>query len=801
MTAVSIAIFLVSAAVLALELVLVRALSIGHWHHFSFLVISTALLGFGAGGAVVAIFSGILTNEHRKALWYCALGLGLSAPLVFFISQKVPLDELQIVWHWRQSVFLFAYYLLFFIPFFFAGSFVALCFTVLAERAHRLYFWNMTGSGLGAGAIVVLMYGHSPGQLLLVIASAAFVAGLVLAVGMSKKAVAATAVFAVVVVFAFCEKGPFTLDINISQHKTLVWCEELPESEKLAVRWSPLARLDCVRAPGIHIPPAGLSITYQGDLPGQFLIISDADAVSVVNEVADLRELSAYEHTTSALGYVLLDEPDACIIGPGGGCDVAQALLLGARQVTVVEMNPQVVELLRYELGEFAGWLFEQPQVRLVVAEGRSFLQTTSESFDIISMSVPESISASAAGPYALSESHLYTIEAIEQALRRLRPNGLLSITLPLKIPPRYILKSTATIVEALKRLGLGNPAGHITIIRRLHSTATIVVSPQPFSHRQIEKAGRFAREHSFDVVHAPGIKAEEANRFHVLDEPVFYKGVRQILFGKREDFLENYAYNIQPATDDRPYFFDFFRWKGLVHIARSIKGRRLPLTEWGYLVLVATLIQAAVAGVLFILLPIWAARPLRAVESRKAAVLSYFLLLGLGYMFLEMGFIQKLTLLIGYPVFGVAVTLVGFLVFSGCGSAVAGRFSRDSSRRLIWTAVLAVIIIGAVEITVLKLSFNYLVGFSRPVRCLVGLGITVPPAFFMGMPFPTAIRELRCDGGVLVPWAWCVNGFASVTGAVLGTLLAVSFGFTMVVLVAMACYFLAALISKRLCA
>ncbi len=804
MTPISIAIFLVSAAALALELVLVRALAIGHWHHFSFLVISAALLGFGAGGTVVAIFSRVLTNHYRKVLLYCAVGFGLSVPLVFLLSQKVPLDELQLIWDWRQSLYLFEYYLLFFIPFFFAGSFAALAFAVLADRAYRLYFCSMTGSGLGAGAIVVLMYGHSPEQLLVVITCAAFLAALILAFFISARSVAATLIFGAAVIFAFCAKGPFALSINISQQKSLPQYEAQPQSEKLAVRYSPLARIDCLRAPGIHIAPTGLSIAYQGDLPSQVLIISDADAVSVVNEFTNLRDLSAYEHATSAIGYVLLDRADACIIGAGGGSDVAQALLLGARRVTAVEMNPQVVDLLRTELSAFAGWLFERPQVRIVVAEGRSFLQRTSQSFDIISISVPESVGGSAAGLYALSESHLYTTEAFEQAMRRLEPGGLLSITLPLKDPPRYSLKTTATIVEALRRHKIANPAKHIMIIRRLDMAATILVSPEPFSQPQIEKARQFAREHSFDLVHVPGIKAEDTNRFHVLDEAVFYEGTQRVLSAEREQFFGNYAYNIRPATDDRPYFFDFFRWKGLLHMARSKDYGEyrdwLPLSEWGYLVLVAMLIQAVAAGAIFIMLPLWLARPIRTVKSRKLAVVTYFLLLGLGYMFLEMGFIQKLTLLIGYPVFGLAVTLVGFLFFSGCGSLIAGRLVRGSSVRLIWVAVVAVIVIGAVEIMVLKLSFNYLVGFSRPVRCVLGLVITGPLAFFMGMPFPTAIRELHARSSALVPWAWGVNGFASVTGAVLGTLLAVSFGFTIVLGAALVCYFLAALIAKRVC-
>ena len=792
-----IAIFLVSAAVLGLELVLVRALSIGHWHHFSFLVISTALLGFGAGGTLIAVSSKSLTAGYTKALWCFALGLAVAVPFVFYVSQKVPFDELQLIWDRRQILYLFAYYLLFFVPFFCGGACIALAFTVCADRAHRLYFYNMAGSGLGAGGIVALMYGYSAEQLLLVVSSVGFLAAMLFSLRISRRCVLLTLICALAVVAVFSFAGPFGLAIEICENKSLVYYNALPDAENLAVRHSPLGRLDCVQAKTIrHFP--GLSIAYQGRLPQQMLIISDADAISAVNRFEDVDELACYGHTTSALGYHLLSEPDACIIGAGGGSDVAQALAVGARQVVAVEMNPQIIDLVRGRLCEFASGLYQRSDVEVVIAEGRSFLQTTRRLFDIINISLLDSFSASAAGVYALNESHLYTIEAVEQALRRLRPRGLLSITRGLKTPPRDSLKAFATITEALRRRGVADPAEHIIMIRGW-DTATIVASPQRLSEQQVANARQFASQRCFNLVHLPGIKLEEANRFHILEEPIYYESARQILSAGADAFYRDYAYNIRPATDDRPYFFDFFKWESLPAMVRAMPGQWLVFCEWGYLVLAATLLQGLCASVLFILLPLFIARPIRAVRAGRLATVAFFLLLGLAYMFLEMGFIKKMTLLIGHPVFGVAVTLVGFLVFSGCGSLFCGRVltkgNISASAAVIPVAVLAIIVIGIAEITFMRLSFDWLVGFSRPVRILLGLAITGPLAFFMGMPFPSALKQLHAHRRPLVPWAWGVNGFASVTGAVLGTFLAISVGFTILALIALACYFLAAIV------
>ena len=801
-----IATFMISAAALGLELVLVRALSVGHWHHFSYLVISTALLGFGAGGTLVATGSAFFTRHCRKALWLFALAFGVGAPIVFSIAQKVPFDELQLIWDRRQILYLLAYYLLFFVPFLCAGSFIALAFTAFGAKAHRLYFYNMAGSALGAAGVVALMYGGSPESVLVVTSLMGFVSAAVVACAVSRRAFVATVAAAVICVWSFCPAGPFALKVDISQHKSLVYYTNLPAAETLAVRYSPLARLDCVQAPAIRLFP-GLSFSYQGELPRQMLIISDADATSAVNNFKQLKDLDCYDYTTSALGYHLLNRPRVCIIGAGGGSDVAQALAMGAGSVTAVEMNRQIVDLVRSDFNDFACGLYRRDDVEIVTAEGRNFLETTSRLFDIINISLLDSFSASAAGLYALNESHLYTVEAVRQALAKLRPNGLLSVTRVLKTPARDSLKMLATAAEVLRsQSSITDPAKHVIMLRSW-ATATIIVSPQPFSAEQIEKARRFARQRSFDLVHLPGIEPDQVNQFHVLEEgPIYYRCAQQIFSVDYQEFYDDYPYDIRPATDDRPYFFDFFKWKSVPHMMRTLGRNWLIFTEWGYLVLLATLLQAGLAGTLLVLLPLWFAKPIGRIRQGKAPTLFYFLLLGFAYMFLEMGFIQKMTLLIGHPVYGVAVTLVGFLLFSGLGALAAERvepvFSRVAAKAssLVRAAVLAIIIVGAAEILLMRLGFEWLIGFPLAARIVLGLIITGLPAFFMGMPLPTVLKQLHIHTRPLVPWAWAVNGFASVTGAVLGTILAISVGFTALTIIALFCYLGAALISNHVC-
>ncbi|MDP6380229.1 MAG: SAM-dependent methyltransferase, partial [Phycisphaerae bacterium] len=758
------AILAISAAALGMELVLVRSLSIGLWHHFSYLVISTALLGFAAGGTFITLGQRAFRRNWRLFTWLFAVAFAITAPLVFWLSQRVPLDELQLLWDWRQVVYLVGFYLLYFIPFFCAGTCVVLALTVWAREAGRMYFFNLLGSGLGAAAFVALMYRWPPEELLLAISALAFLGAILLCLRASWIRGLITIALAAATLHVFTQVLP--LRIELSQFKPLVKYSNFPDAKILARRHSPLARLDVLKAPAIRYLP-GPSLALKATIPEQLMIISDGHGISAVNRFSRLEDLACYDYLASALPFHMTKRPEVCIIGAGGGSDVCQALALGASSVTAVELNPQVVELMTGELADFSGGIYNRSDVEVVVADGRGFLEQTPRRFDIIQISLLDSLSSAAAGVHALNESHLYTTEAIGRAMDRLKPQGLLCITRWLKVPARDALKMLATAAEAVRRRDLIEPDKHIAMIRGM-VTATVIVSNQPLTQEQTATVRRFCRERWFDLIWLPDIRPDEPNRYNALASPVYYDAAREILGPRYEDFYRDYAYNIRPATDDKPYFFDFFRWQALPHLIRTMRNAGqpwLPLAEWGYLVLIATLIQSAVASAILILVPLKFLKRREAATRGRLATLIYFSMLGLAYIFLEMGFIQKLTLIIGDPVTAIAVTLAGFLVFSGLGSLCAGRIFRRRPRVTISLAVAAIVVVGICELIALRLEFDSLMSLARGERILLSLAFIFPLAFFMGMPFPTALRQLDSGSRPLVPWAWGVNGFASVTG------------------------------------
>jgi SAM-dependent methyltransferase len=311
---------------------------------------------------------------------------------------------------------------------------------------------------------------------------------------------------------------------------------------------------------------------------------------------------------TAAPYFALQDAPRAlraCVLGAGGGAGVLLALRHAAWQVDAVELDPNVPQLLRGEFRAFAGGLYDRPEVRLHRADARAFVQAAHENWNIIGLSLVDSSAASAVGVGAVGENYLYTREAFEAFLRHLRPGGVLAVTRWVRTPPRDELKLFATGVVALERMGL-NPAERLVLIRSW-AAATLLVKKEAFTAKELFALRRWAEERLFDTSYFPGIAASQHNRFNVLDRDYYFEATSAFLAGgeSREQFFRDYAFNLRPATDDRPYFFHFFRWRAVPLMLRTFRQSWIPFSEWGYLILVATLAQATFLGMLLIVSPL----------------------------------------------------------------------------------------------------------------------------------------------------------------------------------------------------
>jgi len=819
------ALLLVSASVLSYQVILVRAFSIGQWHHFAYMVISIALLGFGASGTLLAALGRGRTDTAMllggsQAGWFAisATSFAVTLPISFWLTQRVPFDAFLIVWEARQVLYLGCYYLLLSVPFFAAATAIGLALTSESEKCPRLYAYNMVGSGAGALlAVVALSIARVEWALVGVmgLAQGAAVVALLdkklfVARGSRWLFAAAGVGIMAIVTLAYVFRPP---SVRLSQYKGLSYALNLPHAQVVAERSSPLGRVDVVVSPAIREAP-GLSLVAPTDAvpPWQLGLYVDAESAGAITAFnGDTSTLNYLDWMITAAPYFALQDVPrdlrVCVLGAGGGAGVLLALRHAARQVDAIELDPNVPQLLRGEFRDFAGGLYDRPEIRVHRAEARAFVQAAHETWDVIDLSLVDSFAASAVGVGAVNENYLYTREAFEAFVSHLRPGGVLAVTRWARMPPRDELKLFATAVAALERMGL-NPTERLVLIRSW-AVATLLVKKEPFRTPELSALRRWTEERLFDASYFPGIAADQHNRFNVLEHDYYFEAASAFLAGgqRREQFFRDYAFNVRPATDDRPYFFHFYRWRALPLMFRTFRQSWIPFSEWGYLILVATLAQATLLGILLIVSPLALLHrripPVDSPVSRPCSrgrlrVLLYFLALGLGYLFVEMALIQRLVFFLANPIYAVAVVLAGLLFVSGLGSEFAARQLRKgiSATRLACLAAIVVAVTGTVYAFGLHTILMPLLSWPLSARMALAFAVILPFAA-MGMPFPLVLRQLGQTRADLLPWAWAINGCASVVAGPLATLLALAAGLPIVLLVASACYAVAALLAR----
>jgi len=796
----SLAVLLVSAGAIGYELLLMRVLSIVQWHHFAYMIISLALLGYGASGTLIALFRRPLEQRFEMAFALSALLFSITMVLCFALGQRVPFNALEIVWNPWQFFSLSLLYLLFLVPFLFAASCIGLAFTCRRFAISRTYFFDLLGAGLGALFIIGALFVLIPQNALLVLMALPLVASVIMTAKASARATLYGSQLAWLALF-LTGLPQSHLELRISEYKGLSQALQVVDSRVVTESSSPLGLISVVESPTVPVRHApGLSFSTRHIPPEQLQVFTDADGMSAITRFdGDPRSIAYLGDTTAALPYALLDEPRVLVLGAGGGHDVLLALYHAAAAIDAVELNPQMTELVTDTYRDFAGDVYGDARVRLFTGEARGYVAESSDTYDLIHIGLLDSFGASGAGVQSLNESYLYTVEAIREYLAHTTPGGMIAITRWLKLPPRDSLKLIATAREALAGAGAGQPSTQLAMIRSWNTT-TLLIRNRPFTTEDVAAIRTFSRSRSFDAVWFRGMQTREANHFNVLADPYLHRGATALLGDDADDYVRRYKFHIEPATDNRPYFFHFFRWTTLPEVIALRRVGGAGLIEWGYLILVATLVQAAIAGLVLILLPLSRARrdwP----TGTGPRMGSYFLLLGFAFLFIEMAFIQKFILFLSHPLYSVAVVLSSFLVFAGLGSAWSETVASTLEARGYKPISIVAISIAALALTyiiLLPVAFDRFIGSSDLVKIVLTNAFIAPLALAMGMPFPLGLKRVAEHAPHFIPWAWGINGFASVVSAVLATLLAIQFGFNAVIVLALVLYLGAALLVSR---
>ncbi len=767
---------LTSFAALLLELALTRLFSVVLFYHFAFLAISIALLGLGAGGVFAYLLKTRLTRLPTRNL---AAGLCLvNSVLIFLVLETVLHVPVTLQVSGKNFLLLTVIYLAAAVPFFLTGILFSVIFARETQRIPLLYGADLGGGALACLAVVPLLNWIGGPNTILMASAALTVAAAVWAPTQTVRRIAGGFLAAFLMLIAG----------NLSDRLIdVVYAKGVfrdPEWVEFA-RWNALSRVE---------------VDHQDAAK---TVVIDADASTyIMNVEPEQVQGTPWERILQsrppALVNVLRPRGDYAIIGPGGGIDVLSALAAGSPNVTGIEINPIIANtIMRGRYATYSKHLYQRPDVHLHVTDGRSYLRSTDQQFDVVQMTLVDTWASTAAGAFALSENNLYTVEAFREYFEHLRPDGMIAITRWEFHEPREALRVVAVAMDALHRLGVANPARHFIVA----SAGTLDEDGIPVV--VLAKKSPFTAEEEAEVkTHLA--RYTQLRPLYLPSEPARNPFGDLIASNDPYAFARQYAYNVAPVSDDAPFFFFTLKPSQILGHENLQAG-----VDWkvnlGVLVLLLVLIISLVAVVVFLILPL----ALHSGRMRQSPLpLLYFIAVGLGYILVEIAFIQRFVLFLGHPTYALTVVIFLLMLSSGAGSLFSRRWLPRT--QLAWMPIALVILALLVDVLFLPRWLVAGVGLGFYYRLGVSALLLAPLGFVMGMPFPTGLRALAAGpvvelSGVLsaadnaVEWAWAMNAAASVLGSVLAMVIAIQFGLNVTLACGVAAYVLALLLLPSL--
>jgi hypothetical protein len=742
---------LTSFAALLLELALTRLFSVVLFYHFAFLAISIALLGLGSGGVFAYLGKRWLARfATRSLLSVLACLNAVAIPVVLEIVLRTPVSlDLSRVNFLRLT----AIYLASAVPFFVTGLELSLIFARESEHIPRLYGSDLLGGAMACLGVVPLLNWLGGPNTIMFSAFVAALAGVIWARSAYVRRVIAGLAVALALVIAANHSGRL-IDIVYAKGKLRdpSWVE--------FARWNAISRVEVDR---------------QGDAKA---VVIDADASTyIMNADPEQWEDTSWKEdlmsAPPALANVLRPHGAYAIIGPGGGVDVLRAVANGSPDVTGIEINPIIANtIMRGRYADYAYHLYERPEVHIHVTDGRSFIRNARQKFDVVQMTLVDTWASTAAGAFALSENSLYTVEAFRAYFDHLNPDGMIAITRWEFQQPREALRVVSVAIEALHELGVKNPARNFMVVSEGEldedGIPVVVLAKKSAFTTEEEQAVRAHLQSNPELAALYPPSSTQANPFSSL-----------ITGNDPYAFAQQYAYNVAPVNDNAPFFFFTLKLRQVLHGWGSAHG-----IDWkvnlGVAVLIAVLVISAAAVVAFLVLPLL----LHSAGRRQRIVpLLYFVAIGLGYILVEIAFIQRFVLFLGHPTYALTVVVFLLLLSSGAGSLTSRRWIIRTPRA--WVPLTFIACGLLLYVFVLPGVLESLVGLPFAAKLAVSAALLVPLGFAMGMPFPTGLRALASapfaqsnqKNDSAVEWAWALNAGSSVLGSVLAMVLAIQFG------------------------
>ena len=736
---------IISAVMICFEIIATRISSVIFVYNYAFIVLSLAILGLGCGG-IFAYFKLATTDESEATKIYAVIFMILGASLFLFILA---------VTSFKLIANPVVYFSFLFVPFFLAGIFYAIVFRLYAQISFRIYAADLTGAALGAIAAIgaLDLFGGSNSVLLLMV--------IVLGCGVSfmhgrlKKQVLIPLYIILPLLIALLIYNSSTeifkpIPIGNFPEKDFhyVYTDPSIKHQIIDSRWSIYGRADLVQYSHQDL----IRQMFIDGAAGTQMFRFNGDKSNPPQILTNI--LVQY---STAIPFLFLEKSQKnsmLVIGPGGGKEVLTGLLSGVDEIIGVEINPDFVQMVK-DHQDFNGGIYtEFPNIHILVKEGRHFMKQTDRTFDLIVMALPSTEQLQNIGPYAMSENYLLTVEAMQDYLSKLTPEGRIVLTLHNSFELMRLIVST---MYAFERMGITSQEAinHFMIIEHKYAP-TIVIKKSPFTKEEIDRCSNLINslpEELPAVTYLPSPwnhkrVSSEVNRLltAIADKNVTWK-----------DYISQSRFNIKPCFDDSPFFYKIE--KGIPSDIRDL------------------LISVLILNILVIAIPLFL---IKRKPSTLISPVLYFVCLGIGFMIIEVSMFQKLVLYLGSPTISLSILLSSLLVSMGIGSYAGHRIYPANHLKRITVVSLSIIITGSVIFFLSQYLLDIFLKHALLLRITVSVLFILPFGFLLGVLFPSCLQLLRARQlSNYIPWMYGINSTMTVLGSILAVIISMMYGFS----------------------
>ena len=789
MTKTAFGVFCIALASLLLEINLIRVFDVLWYPNMAYMVITLAVFSFGLAG----VFLAIKPIKNSDNLWII-LSVTTASMAVWVLHMHWAIDRLPFDYNLLNtdqfaemaSNFMLIYVVIC-VPFFLAGLVLSIVFTHYAKQIRKLYFWDLIGAALGSVLLIPLLPKVGTTGILTIVAGLSILSAACFV--SSRKAIGSLVIAGLAAAIVFV---PFTRDqidtFEPHMHKRAF--KPLVKDINEGTWWDPISKINVLNTSGLTNRKW---IAYDGGTQSSYFYPFDGDFAKLRASLPQSASSHFWNSYVAVSHYIKADtDARVLIIGSAGGQELKAALTYEAAEVDAIELVGTVVALGKTRYADYTGNIMNDPRANVQRGEGRSYLRQTNKEYDIIQMFSNHTSSSIAAGSGAMQSVYLQTVEAYKEYFTHLSDDGILHIN------HHIYPKMVATASKAWKELGRDNFRAHVFVAENSSTRddlPTMMIKMSPWTAKEISDIKTYLRYFQFPV----DPMEPEAS---FLSDDFFVGALPQSL-------IDSVPYRIEEPTDNKPFFTSLRKSLDILpeidpstFVNVGVSGFMNSQKSSGYPIDVMHLIVSAGAALLFALVftfgPLAFARTGREKWAGKGAFMTYFACLGLGFIMLELVFIQIFMKVIGFPLYTYTVVLFTFLFGAGLGSLASEKL-RLRERNMIWVPFAGIILSALLVVLAKVVVFDHLLELRTILRILASTILIFPLAFFLGMPFPLGILTVEDKPEGTVAWAWALNGLFTVTGGIFCAIFSVFYGFVATMAVAVGAYMLAYVSIKRL--